>query len=205
MGIHLTYGKSLRKFNTSYSFQFQNIPRTLIPAKVVFYHTSQWKIVLSYVCLGHTLLFEFILSTQFSVHHIQVLCKISCSLSHHEISLENQSCLVVGIRVSDMHCLRIRVRQSRSLDLGSSLLLSKLDLLHLVFSLMLPPNLSTGYVALFSLVFLLSSKLVPYYLSYCGYMLLFRCINSRPSWPSEIEKVLEHLSYTPVSGIRLDN
>jgi len=95
----------------------------------------------------------------------------------------------VGIRLSDMYCLHIRVRQSRSLDLGSSLLLSKLDLLHLVFPLMLPPNpsLSTGYVILFSLDFLLSSKLVPYYLSYCGYMLLFRCINSRPSWPSEIK------------------
>jgi len=95
--------------------------------------------------------------------------------------------LIVGIRLSDMHCLRIRVRQSRSLDLGSSLLLSKLDLLHLAFPLMLPPNLSTGSVILFSLVFLLSSKLVPYYLSYCGYMLLFHCINSRPFWPSEIE------------------
>ena len=95
--------------------------------------------------------------------------------------------LIVGIRLSDMHCLRIRVRQSRSLGLGSSLLLSKLDLLHLAFPLMLPPNLSTGSVILFSLVFLLSSKLVPYYLSYCGYMLLFHCINSRPFWPSEIE------------------
>jgi len=93
--LHLTYGKSLRKFYDSYSFQFQDIPPTLIPEKVVFYHTSQWKIVFSYVCLGRTLLFEFILSTQFSINHIQVLCKISCSLSHHEISLENQSCLVV--------------------------------------------------------------------------------------------------------------
>ena len=92
----MTYGKSLRKFYTSYSFKFQDIPRTLIPEKVVFYHSSQWKIVFSYVCLGRTLLFEFILSTQFSVHHIiQVLCKISFSLNHHEISLESQSCLVV--------------------------------------------------------------------------------------------------------------
>jgi len=93
----------------------------------------------------------------------------------------------VGIRLSDMHCLRIRVPQSRSFDIGFSFLFSKLDLLHLAFSLMLPPNLSTGYVILFSLVFLLSSKMVPYLLSYCGYMLLSHCINSRPSWPSEIE------------------
>jgi len=92
---HLTYGKSLRKFYTSCSFQFQDIPRTLIPEKVVFYHSSQWKIVFSYVCLVRTLLFEFILSTRFSVHHIQVLCKISFSLNHHDISLESQSCLVV--------------------------------------------------------------------------------------------------------------
>jgi len=105
-----------------------------------------------------------------------------------EAAVGNPACtLVVGIRLSDMHRLHIRVRHSRSFDLSSSLLLSKLDLLHLVFPLMLLPNLSTGYVILFSLVFLLSSKLVPYYLSYCGYMLLFRCINSRPSWPSEIE------------------
>jgi len=83
-----------------------------------------------------------------------------------------------------MHCLRIRVRQCR---LGSGLLLSKLDLLYLAFLLMLPLNLSTGYVILFSLVFLLSSKLVPYFLSYSGYMLLFHCINSRPSWPSDVE------------------
>jgi len=86
-----------------------------------------------------------------------------------------------------MHCLCSRVRQSRSFDLGSSFLFSKLDLVHLAFSLMLPPNMSTGYVILFSLVFLLSSKLVPYFLSYCGYMLLFHCINSRPSGPPEIK------------------
>jgi len=91
---HLTYGKSLQKFYTSYSFQFQDIPWTLIQEKVVFYHSSQWKIVYSYVCLERTLLFEFILSTQFSVHHIQVLCKISFSLNHYEISLESQLCLV---------------------------------------------------------------------------------------------------------------
>jgi len=40
------------KFSTSYSFQFQDIPRTLILAKVVFYHAPQWKIVFSYGCLG---------------------------------------------------------------------------------------------------------------------------------------------------------
>jgi len=38
-----------------------------IPEKVVFYHSSQWKIVFRYDGLGHTLLFEFILSTQFFV------------------------------------------------------------------------------------------------------------------------------------------
>ena len=59
----------------------------------------------------------------------------------------------VGIRLSDMRCLGIRVRQSRSFALGSTFLLSKLDLLHLTFSLMLPPNQSTGYAILFSLVF----------------------------------------------------
>ena len=92
---HLTYGKSLRKFHTSYIFQFQDIPRTLIPAKVVFYHASRWKIVFSYLCLGPTFLFEFILSTQFSVHPIQVLRKIFFSPLHHKISLENLSCLAV--------------------------------------------------------------------------------------------------------------
>jgi len=111
---------------------------------------------------------------------------IFCFLSFVTLLLAYRKSGGVGIRLSDMYCLHIRVRQSRSLDLGSSLLLFKLDLLHLVFPLMLPPNLSTGYVILFSLVFLWSSKLVPYYLSYCGYMLLFRCINRRPSWPSEI-------------------
>jgi len=45
--------------------------------KVVSYHTSRWKIVFSYICLGRTLLFEFILSAQFFVHHIQVLSKFS--------------------------------------------------------------------------------------------------------------------------------
>ena len=60
-----------------FCFQFQDIPWILILAKKVFYHTSQWKIVFSYVCLGRTLLFEFILSTQFFMHHIQVLRKIS--------------------------------------------------------------------------------------------------------------------------------
>jgi len=112
---------------------------------------------------------------------------IFCFLSFVTLLLAYRKSGGVGIRLSDMHRLHIRVRHSRSFDLSSSLLLSKLDLLHLVFPLMLLPNLSTGYVILFSLVFLLSSKLVPYYLSYCGYMLLFRCINSRPSWPSEIE------------------
>ena len=92
---HLTYGKSLRRFYTSYSLQFQEIPRTLIPEKVVFYHSSQWKIVLSYVCLGRALLFGFVLSTQPPAHHTQVLCTISFSLNPHEISLESQSRLVV--------------------------------------------------------------------------------------------------------------
>jgi len=57
---HFTYGKSLRKFYTSYSLQFQHILWITISTKVVFYHTSHWKIVFSYVCLGRTLLFEFI-------------------------------------------------------------------------------------------------------------------------------------------------
>ena len=43
------YGKSLQKSYTSYSFQFQDIPWTLIPEKVVFYHSSQWKIVFTRV------------------------------------------------------------------------------------------------------------------------------------------------------------
>ena len=127
--------------------------------------------------------------------------------SSHKVSLVNAGTENVGIRLSDMYCLHIRVRQSRSLDLGSSLLLSKLDLLHLVFPLMLPPNLSTGYVILFSLVFLLSSKLVLYYLSYCGYMLLFRCINSRPSWPSEIKTKFLRISRIhmfPVYGLTIE-
>ena len=51
------------------------------------YHTSQWKIVFSYVCLGHTLSFEYIHSTQFFVHHIQVLYKFPFSLCYHYISL----------------------------------------------------------------------------------------------------------------------
>ena len=54
----------------------------------VFYHTSRWTIVLSYICLDCTLLFEFILSTQFFVCHIQVLRKISLSPPHHGISLD---------------------------------------------------------------------------------------------------------------------
>jgi len=126
---------------------------------------------------------------------------------YHRLSLDFRGFLIVGIRLSDMYCLHIRLRQSRSLDLGSSLLLFKLDLLHLAFPLMLPPNLSTGYVILFSLVFLLSSKLVPYYLSYCGYMLLFRCINSRPSWPSEIKTKFLRISCThmfPVYGLTIE-
>ena len=52
---------------------------------------------------------------------------ISCS---HALSLGCNFANFVGISLSDMYCLHIRVRQSRSLDLGSSLLLSKLDLLH---------------------------------------------------------------------------
>jgi len=80
-----------------------------------------------------------------------------------------------------MHCLPIRVSYDKvALVPAFYFPLSKLDLLHLAFPLMLPLNLSTGYVILFSLVFLLSSKLVPYFLSYSGYMLLFHCINSRP-------------------------
>jgi len=52
-----------------------------------------------------------------------------------------------------MNCLRIRVRQSQSFALGSTFLLSKLDLLHLNFSFMLQPDQSTGYAILFSFVF----------------------------------------------------
>ena len=40
------------------------------PCKGVFDHTSRLKIVFSFVCLGRTLLFEFILATQFFVHQI---------------------------------------------------------------------------------------------------------------------------------------
>jgi len=40
--------------------------------KAVFYYTSPWKIVFSYVCLGSTFLLKFILFTQFFVDHIQV-------------------------------------------------------------------------------------------------------------------------------------
>jgi len=52
-------------------------------AEGFFYHTSWWKIVFSYVCVGGTLLFEFILSPQFFVHYIQVLREFSLSLRHH--------------------------------------------------------------------------------------------------------------------------
>jgi len=54
------------------------------PCKGVFYHTSRLKTVFSYVCLGRTLLFEFILATQFFVHQImQVLRKFSFPPRHH--------------------------------------------------------------------------------------------------------------------------
>ena len=51
---------------------------------------------------------------------------------------------------------------------------------------MLLPNQSIGYATLFSLVSLVFHFLSFYFLSYCGYVLRFHCINSRPSRPSEI-------------------
>ena len=90
---HLAFGKSLWKFLACYSFHFEAIQQILISVGVISYHASQWQIVFDQVCIGHTLLFEFILSTQFFVHHIQALGKISLFLRHYEISLESQSCL----------------------------------------------------------------------------------------------------------------
>jgi len=86
-----------------------------------------------------------------------------------------------------MHCLRIGVRRSRSFDLGSSFFTFQAGLTAFGFF----PHVTAQSVDWLCnsvlTCFLLSSKLFPYLLSYCGYMLLFHCLNSMPSWPSEIE------------------
>ena len=107
---------------------------------------------------------------------------VSDTLGTHQCSLDHARVVLVEIRLSDMYFLCLRVRQC----LGAGFLLSELDLPYSPFppchSSINQPVCNTVPICFSCLLYCLLWLLLQ-----CQYILLFHCINSGSSRPSEIE------------------